>query len=376
MGMKTKIPLIKPFVGKEELLEVKAVLESGWLSQGEAMRSFEKELGTYLGARHVVSTSSCTTALSLAIEALRLKPRSEVIVPDFTHPATANVVSRAGLAPVIADVRLDTYGISVDALKRSITSRTSAIIAVHPFGHPFELDEVRELASGRGLELIEDAATAIGTKYKGNLIGKSGRAVCFSFHPRKLLTTGEGGCLATDDDGVAELARAMRSHGEVKDASGSHFVYNGLNYRLSDVNAALGLAQLRKIGALMTRRRKMAKVYKDGIVADRIRATPPIEEAYGYHTYQSYVVRLDNSADRDRCKSRLKEEFGIETQVGTYSLHMQPAFAKCRGSALENGSRLYRSTLTLPLYHTLSDVDQTFVISALGKVVGRDPGSN
>jgi dTDP-4-amino-4,6-dideoxygalactose transaminase len=256
-------------------------------------------------------------------------------------------------------------------LKESITAKTSGIIAVHPFGHPFELDELRELATTRGVNLIEDAATAIGTKYRGNLIGKTGRAVCFSFHPRKLLTTGEGGCLVTDDDDVAALARAMRSHGEVRDQGGSHFLYNGLNYRLSDVNAALGLAQLRKIRTLITRRRKMASSYKDGIASMGIRATPPIEEEYGYHTYQSYVILLDSALNRDKCKLRLKEEFGIETQIGTYSLHLQPAFLKYRKAPLKNGSRLYNSTLTLPLYHTLSESDQTFVIESLDKVVGK-----
>ncbi len=366
------IPLIRPSVGVEELKEIGAVLESGWLAQGPKTREFEREVATRLGAKYAVATSSCTTALSLAIESLQLEPKSEMIVPDFTFPATANVVVRAGSTPMLCDVDRRTFGILPDSIRSALTSRTSAIIPVHPFGHPYDMDEISELAAKRGCEVIQDAATAFGTRYKGTPIGASGRAVCFSFHPRKILTTAEGGCLLTDDHEVYERALAMRSHGQVSSGeTGTKFVFNGLNYRMSDIHAAIGLAQLKKIDSVLESRRRQAKLYNELISSSRLDVETPIEEGWAHHTYQSYVIVLGSSARNSKVIPVLKEKFGIETQVGTYCLSVQPSFrrtARLAGSPI-NARLLYEKSLTLPLYQTLTESEQAYVVSSLASAV-------
>jgi perosamine synthetase len=363
------IPLIRPSVGEEELEEIRSVLESGWLAQGPKVKEFERELAKHLGAKYAVATSSCTTALSLSIDALQLRSRCEVVVPDFTFPATANVVVKAGSTPVLVDVNEDTYAIRVSDTKKAIGKKTSAIIPVHPFGHPFEMDELYELAEERGIGVIEDAATAFGTRYKRRPIGSTGRAVCFSFHPRKLLTTGEGGCLLTDDREVYERAEAMRTHGQVTNKEGKiEFRYNGLNYRMSDVQAAIGVAQLRKIDAIIDSRRRQAKLYNELLLSSKVNAQLPVEEKWAYHTYQSYVIVLGGSASRNSKITRiLKEKFRIETQVGTYSLRAQPAFQNTCSTIgkLKTSTNLYNRSLTLPLYETLSDKEQVYVVGSL-----------
>lgn len=362
------IPLIRPSVGEEELEAVKGVLDSGWLAQGPKVKEFEREFARRLDAKYAVATSSCTTALSLAIDALGLKAGGEVVVPDFTFPATGNVVDRAGSRPVLLDVREDTYAIDVSGLRAAIGKKTRAVIPVHPFGHPFEMDEVYELAQKAGTEVIEDAATGFGTKYRGALVGSSGRAVCFSFHPRKLLTTAEGGCLVTDDKGVYERARAMRSHGQTTDKDGKiKFLYNGLNYRMSDVHAAIGLAQLRKVDRIISSRRRQAKVYKELLESSGLDIKPPVERSWAYHTYQSFVIVLGRSLpSNDKVAQVMKKRFRVETQVGTYALSLQPSFTRFLTKPLPATSRmLYERSLTLPLYERLSEEEQAYVVDSL-----------
>jgi perosamine synthetase len=364
------IPLIRPSVGIEELEAVRSVLESGWLAQGPQVKEFERKLSARLGAKYAVATSSCTTALSLAIESLDLK-RGEIIVPDFTFPATGNVAVRAGSTPVLVDVRQDTYAIDLQGVKKAVSKKTRAMIPVHPFGHPFEVDELYELAEKRGVEVIEDAATAVGTKYKGRTIGSSGRAVCLSFHPRKVLTTAEGGCLLTNDREVYDKATAMRSHGQISDNGRTKFIYNGLNYRMSDVHAAIGIAQLEKMDSIIRSRRRQAKLYGELLSSSRLDLRPPVEEEWGFHTYQSYVVVLGRSLPKnDKIVPHLKEKFGVETQVGTYSLAVQPSFLRVSRfvGSLKAGKALYERSLTLPLYESLSFEDQQYVVDSLASV--------
>lgn len=364
------IPLIRPSVGKEELREVESVLKSGWLAQGPRVREFERRVARYLGAKYAVATSSCTTALSLAVESLELARGTHVIVPDFTFPATANVVVRGNLKPTLVDVRNDIYTIAKENLRTGHVGKTSAIMPVHAFGHPFEMDEIHEISEKRGITVIEDAATAFGTKYKGRKVGNKGQAVCFSFHPRKLLTTGEGGCLVTDDSEVYERARVLRSHGQVGRGGKLEFLYNGLNYRMSDVHAAIGIAQLSKIDRLIQRRREQAKLYEEIIRSTHLDVTTPAEMDWAYHTYQSYVVVLGaRFPERNKCIRALRTKFNIETQVGTYSLSEQIAFRGTRAiGSLDNSRFLYSRTLTLPLYESLSEEQQGHVVGALAEI--------
>ncbi len=349
--------------------EIRGVLESGWLAQGPKVKEFEQKLAARLGAKYAVATSSCTTALSLSIDALQLKPRSEMVVPDFTFPATANVVVKAGCRPVLVDVDERTYGIRPSEVLKALGSKTSAVIPVHPFGHPFEMEELYEMAEKRGVDVIEDAATAFGTQYKRRPVGSSGRAVCFSFHPRKLLTTAEGGCLVTDDREVYERAIALRSHGQVANKEGKiAFRYVGLNYRMSDVHAAIGIAQLRKIDSIIRSRRRQAKVYGELLASARLDIQTPVEERWGYHTYQSYVLVLGKSLPANEKVIRvMKEKFRVETQVGTYSLCVQSAFRKAASTVgtLKTSRSLYERSLTLPLFESLSEDQQGYIVESL-----------
>jgi dTDP-4-amino-4,6-dideoxygalactose transaminase len=365
------IPLIKPSVGERELREVRVVMQSGWLSQGPKVKEFETKLASFIGAKHVVATSSCTTALSLALESLVLQGRSEVVVPDFTFPAAANVVLRYGATPVLADIRLSTFAIRPSQIGRGMSKKTSAVMPVHPFGHPFEMEEIYEIADKNGLHIIEDAATALGTKYHDKHVGSRGEAVCFSFHPRKLLTTGEGGCLATDSDEVFERARALRNHGQVHVDGRNDFILNGLNYRMSDVHAAIGVAQLSRLDIMITKRRRQAEVYKELLSSSKLDLTIPAEQHRCFHTYQSYVVLLGRSfPPRNSCITRLRSRFSIETQVGTYSVKSQEAFRALHSlGALKQRRIAFERSLTLPLYESLTEEQQSYIVEALSRLV-------
>jgi dTDP-4-amino-4,6-dideoxygalactose transaminase len=359
---------MRPFIDGGELTEVRKVLSSNWLAQGPKVEELEKKISSYVGAKHVVATSSCTTALSLALESLDIKQGNEVIVPDFTFPATGNVVVRHGAIPVLVDVTLDTFSIDVAKLKQTISKKTRAIIPMHPFGQPAELDEIYEIASAFNLEVIEDAATAFGAEYKGKRIGGTGRIACFSFHPRKLLTTGEGGCLATDDPSVAARARALRNHGQVNARGKTMFLYNGLNYRMSDVHAAIGVAQLSKFDFILERRRNQAMLYEKLLGESKLDIHPQSSREYAFHTYQSYVVRLGRGyiRIRDQCIKQMLRVHNIETQIGTYSMHLQRGFSGIkRADNLKNSTTLYNRTLTLPLFHKMTQSQQKYVIAAL-----------
>jgi perosamine synthetase len=365
------IPLIKPAIGPDEIREVDAVLRSGWLAQGPKVAEFEERISSYLGGKHVIATSSCTAALSLALDAQGLRDRGSAIVPNFTFPATANVVIKANLQPVLSDTSLNSFAIDPFEVEKGVNKGVRAIIPVHPFGHPFEIDEINEIAEKNDAAVIEDAATAFGSKYKGRMVGERGTAVCFSFHPRKLLTTAEGGCLVTSDDQIEGRARALRNHGQgVKDGR-PIFTTPGLNYRMSDVHAAIGIAQLRRIDGIIRNRRKQAGLYGELIASSHIDVQPPIEEEWGYHTYQSYVVTLGKSfPPRDSCIQILKKKYRIETQVGTYAISGQPAYKTlARVGSLSNSRMAYRKSLTLPLYDSLSEEQQIYITDALAELI-------
>lgn len=270
--------------------------------------------------------------------------------------------------PVIVDVDLETMSIDPDEVRRAITPETKAIIPVHPFGRPVDLDAIREISETKGIMVIEDAATALGTRYNGRRIGNTGRAVCFSFHPRKLLTTGEGGALVTDSESIWERAFQLRNHGEVRDSERIRFVIPGSNYRMSDIQAAVGLAQFKKFEGLIRERRKQATLYADLIRDEGIDVITPVEESKEHLTYQSYVVRLGRGfrTERDRCIELMRRRYGVETQIGTYSLHLEESFSSAvKVGKLLRGEELFRTTLTLPLYNGLSEGDQRRVVEGL-----------
>lgn len=360
--------LIVPEVGEDELREIATVFERGHLTQGPAVEAFESAIAGLVGARHGVATTSATTALHLALAALDVGPGDEVIVPDFTFPATSNVVIQTGASPVLVDIDLATFNTTAAAIAGAITSRTRAIMPVHAFGLTAPMREILDVAKGHGIPVIEDAACALAATRDGVAAGRFGLAGCFSFHPRKAITTGEGGMVVTDDDALAARLRVLRTHGGVRRDGRFRFDDVGFNYRLSDILAAVGIAQVRRLDGIIDARRRLARAYTERLgELDGVR-TPGSDSG---HVYQSYVVLLDESVDRDAVIARLAEDM-IETTLGTYAVHAQPAMIQRYGHTpgdLPNSWRAYRSTLTLPLHGRMGITDVERVVTALAQAL-------
>ena len=265
------IPIARPSFGPAEEKAVLEVLRSGWVSQGPRVAEFERKFAEYVGAAHAVAVSSCTTALHLAFLAAGIKPGDEVLCPSLSFIATANAIVHAGAAPIFVDIDRSTYNMDPSCIERSITPRTRAILVVHQIGLPSPLSEICNIAASHGLMVIEDAACAIGSAYKGRSIGSPhGSMACFSFHPRKILTTGEGGMITTADEKIAARLRKLRQHAmNVSDLtrhSSSQVVTEsydevGYNYRMTDIQAAIGLVQLERLDDMLARRRQLASRY-------------------------------------------------------------------------------------------------------------------
>ena len=263
------IRLALPCTDQDELEEIRAVLATGYLTQGPKVAEFERLVAARVGSRYAFAMSSCTTALHLSLVVAGVGPGDEVLVSDFTFPATANVVVQQGARPVLVDIDLDTLAMSVDDAATRVTARTKAI--VHPFGLAADMDPILALAARHGLAVIEDAATAIGATYWGRPCGSLGQLGCFSFHPRKVITTGEGGMITTSDEGLAERIRLLRSHGGVHQGRRYSYQAAGYNYRLSDILAALGVAQMRKLDRLIASKRLLA-----ARLTERLRRLPGV----------------------------------------------------------------------------------------------------
>jgi len=360
------IRLTIPQTDEHELRQIASVLESGYLTQGPKTAEFEKRVADLIGCRFAFAMSSCTTALHLALVVLGIQPGDEVLVADYTFPATANVVAQIGARPVLVDIALDTFTMDPSDLARKITPRAKAILPVDAFGCSADYDPILKIAASHGLPVVEDAATTIGANYFERFCGNLTTLGCFSFHPRKVITTGEGGMIATSDEELAEKIKLLRSHGGVK--KGNHFQYEaaGFNYRLSDLQSAVGVAQMDKLPAIIARRRELAS----GLTA-RLAALPglrlPSEPEWGGHIYQSYVVLLDASLDRDRIVEAMKTR-GVETTIGTYALHDQPFFQRQYGyqaGQLPNSHAAFTRSLTLPLYPQMTDADLDTIADAL-----------
>ena len=359
-----------PTLGTEEISEIQGVLESGYLTQGTKVVEFEKLISEYTGAQHVFATSSATTALHMSLAALNISPGDEVIVPDFTFPATANVVVQQKAVPVLADIDTATFAIDPHAVEELITERTKAIMPIDPFGLPYDIAEVKKIAEKYGLPVIEDAACALGATYDDHPIGSLNTTTCFSFHPRKVITTGEGGVLTTNDPELAERISILRTHGGIRGELYLEFVDAGFNYRLSDVLAAIGVAQMHKIDYIVTERQRLASIYNETL-RDAEHITLPHVPHDRTHTYQSYVVMLDDSIDRDNV-IRVMKEHGIETTLGTYGLHAQPFFQATYGTTQEkfpHAHRAFKQSLTLPLWPGMNEDDIIRVGNSLREIV-------
>lgn len=361
-----------PYTDERELEEIAKVLASGYLTQGPVVAQFEQKVADLVGAKYAFATSSCTTALHLSLAAAGIGPGDEVLVADFTFPATANVVAQQGAVPVLVDIDLDTFTINPEDFRGKITRRSKALIPVHAFGCSADMDPILETAREHGILVIEDAACAIGTTYKGRFCGGMGDMGCFSFHPRKVITTGEGGMITTSDEKLAERIRLLRSHGGVRTGYWYEYEEAGYNYRLSDVLGAMGVAQMEKLSWLIERKRYLTGNLKE-CLADIPGIQLPSEPAWGGHIYQSFVILLDEAIDRTRLVKDLRD-LDIETTLGTYALHDQPFYQRTYGyvtGQLPRSHAAYTRSLTLPLYPQMSEEDLELIAAQLKVAISR-----
>ncbi len=347
------IPLTKPYTGLDELNSVAGVLESGWLAGGGSVsKVFSKKVCDYLGVSFSIPVSNATSGLHVSLKSLGVGRVDEVIVSDYTYPATGLAVLSCGATPVFVDVDEKTYNINPANLEESITSETKAIIPVHAFGHPADMDEILRIGKKYDLPIVEDAACAFGSKYKERFAGTIGDTGCFSFHARKIITTGEGGMVVTGRTDLPEKITKSVNLGSMRKESSPIQDFNeiGFNFKLSDINCAVGIAQLDKLERIIERRRVLADYWSEGISSlDFIR--PPFESGDVTHTFQSYVAVLDSTVDRDKV-IKLLGKGGVEATIGSYACHTQPVFSS--KSVCPVSKMLFNSSITLPLYHTLS----------------------
>lgn len=360
------IRLIIPEIGDEEVQAVSAVLRSGYLVQGKHVEDFEHRVADFIGVKHAVAVSSGTAALHMALAALDIGPGDDVLVPDFTFPATANVVALLGATPVLVDIDPTTFNTTADLLRPAITPRTKAILPVHLFGQPAEMQPILDLAAEHGLAVVEDAACALGALYHGRPCGSLGQLGCFSFHPRKVITTGEGGMIVTDDDALAERLRLLRNHGMAKQPDGTRFVLPGFNYRLTDFQGALGSVQVGRLEEIITRRIALAELYH-GALANVPRLVRPLTIDGVRHIWQSYVVMLDEDLDRAAVMAHMQAN-EIETTIGTYAVSAQPAFAS-PDRHLPGSLKAYRHSLCLPLHSRMTATDVEEVVDGLQQAI-------
>ena len=364
------IPINKPFCGDDELAEVEKVLRSGYLTQGPKVLEFEEAVKAVTGSKHAFAMTSATTALHLSLVALGIKDGDEVLCSDLTFPATGNVVIEERGVPVFVDVLRDTYAMDPADLEKKLTKRTKAILVVNPFGLSADLDPILALGERAGIPVIEDAACSLGAEYKGRASGTLGRLGCYSFHPRKSVTTGEGGMIVTDDDALAKTIAVLRTHGGTRERFYLTFHEAGFNYRMSDINAAVGVAQMKKLPWLVSRKRELAQELL-GMLRGVSGVTLPVEPEGLKHTYQSFVVVLDPRFPRDEVIARLRDK-GIETTLGTYAMHREPAYEKRFPDQKDScpvSASLYRHTLTLPLWPQMERTHLEQVTAGLDEVL-------
>ena len=380
------IPITRAIFDDEEARAVAEVLASGWVVQGPRVAAFERGFAEFTGLHHAVACTSCTTALHLALLVEDIKPGDEVIVPAFTWVATANAVLYMGGVPVLADVSPDTFNVTPEEIERRITPRTRAIIPVHLFGLAAEMNEILDIAARHKLAVVEDAACALGTLYRGRHIGELGGGGAFSFHPRKAITTGEGGMYTTADPAKAARARSLRDHGAARSDHARHssagaallpvFEMVGYNYRMTDLQAAVGVAQLGKLPAILESRIERAKRY-DRLLAGVPNLVTPVEPEGHRHSYQSYVCRVPAGSGASAVESAnayrngvmaALEQDGIATRQGTHAVHMLGYYARTYGFAPNDYPGAYASdqlSLSLPLYAGMTDEEQDRVVERL-----------
>ncbi len=378
MAVETKkltVPLTKPSLTEEEARAPFESIRSGWVTQGPKVAEFERAVAAYTGAKHGIATTSCTTGLHLALASTGIGPGDEVICPSFTFIASANAILYTGATVVFCEVDPRTFNIDAEDAERRITKKTKAIMPVDQIGLACDIDAINDIGKRHGIDVVEDAAPAIGESYKGRKVGSNAHSTVFSFHPRKVITTGEGGMITTDDDALADRARKLRAHGMSVSDLDRHkadrviieeYRELGFNYRMTDIQASIGLVQLRRLDELLRLRRERADRYNRELPEITGIEIPYVPD-YAEHTYQSYCLRLskDCRLDREDLMTNLLRR-GIATRRGVMASHLERTYTGRNGTvSLPVTEEATRTTMLIPLYATMTAEEQSHVIDSL-----------
>ena len=367
-----KIPVAKPFLTESDAKAAYDTILTGWVTQGPTVQEFEEKFAEYVGSKYAVAVSNCTSALYLSMIVSDLKPDDEVICPSLSFIATANSIMYIGAKPIFAEVSPETYNIDVNHAESLITDRTKAILIVHQIGMPADIDAFKSLCNKYNLKLIEDAACAIGSSYKGHKIGSHSELVCFSFHPRKVITTGDGGMITTQNKEYYNQLKLLRQHGMSVDDRARHnakkiifedYIRIGYNFRMTDIQAALGIKQLERLDWIVKERRKIAHRYNDEF-KDINCIRLPVEKDGFFSNYQSYSVYLKNNTpiSRNELMQKLLDR-GISTRRGVMTAHREIAYKDyCRGLSLPVSEDVSDRSIILPLFVPMKEEEVSFVI--------------
>jgi len=374
------MPVMRPALGEAEAEAAAEAVRSGWVAQGPRVAEFERAFAARIGAQEGVAVSSCTTALHLALIVVGVCRGDEVVVPSLSFIATANSARYIGADPVFADVDAVTGNVTAATVEAALTPRTTAVVVVHQGGVPADVDLIRDLVEPRGIAVVEDAACAIGSTYVGEPVGAGARVATWSFHPRKVLTTGEGGMLTLDDEADAQRLRRLREHGMSVSAADRHaagrvvlenYVEVGFNYRMTDVQAAIGLVQLGRLNTLIDERRRLAARYQ-ALLGELPGVRTVADPAYGTTNYQSFWVLLpeDFPVRRNQLLQQLADN-GISARRGIMAAHLEPAYAGLSSAPLPVTERLTRDSLILPLFPGMTEEEQDKVVAVVRRAAVR-----
>jgi perosamine synthetase len=364
------IPMSCPEISREDVRAVAEVVRSGRLAWGPKSEEFERLVAEYCQVRHGVAVSSGTAGLHLSLLALGLEPGDEVLVPSFTFAATVNVIALVGATPVFVDIEPDTLNVSPEDLQRKVTERTRAIMAVDVFGHPADWRAILDIARRARVGVIDDCCEAIGATYDGRRLGGFGTSSVFGFYPNKQMTTGEGGMIVTDDDEVADFCRSMRNQGRGKSGSGFDHIRAGVNYRLDEMSAALGVSQFRRLESFLAKRELLAALY-DQKVSTIAGLRPLVSRPEVRKSWFVYVVILDRGRDRDSIMMKMAHR-GVATRAYFDPVHLHPYLQAGPGSIrgrLPVTEDLARRTLALPFHNNLSERQVDIVVDALSQAI-------
>jgi perosamine synthetase len=373
MNNKEFIPLMVPDIRQEDIDAVSTVLRSGMLVQGQKVAELEAKVAEHIGIKNAIAVSNGTSSLYLALLALGIGKGDEVIVPAFSFMATANVVELIGAKPVFVDISIETFNIDINRIEKAITRRTRAIIPVHEFGLACDIKEIICIAKKHNLKVIEDAACAFAATEENKYTGTFGNVGSFSFHPRKAITSGEGGMLTTNEDELARKLRALRNHGIEINNGKTEFSFAGFNFRMTDFQAVLLLSQLTRLNEILDYKDKLARTYFTEL-KDCIKLKLPQVPQNKKHTWQSFHIVLNDDIDRDKLIIQLKEK-GIGTNLGAQCMPFQKYFLdkyklNC-GKLFPNAMKAYLQGLVLPLYGLLDENNVQYISSSLKKINGQ-----